>query len=175
MLKGQRVRLRALEPEDAEQLYRWHLDHEFSVLDGIVYPTSRAQWQESLQSRVNPSSAGVTFGIEDGAAELIGYVALKRIRREDRNAEFGIAIKRDRWQQGYGRDATMTLLRFAFTEMNQHRVSLTVADYNDRARHVYESCGFKEEGRLREALYREGRYCDNVLMAILDREFLQTS
>jgi RimJ/RimL family protein N-acetyltransferase len=91
---------------------------------------------------------------------------------EHRNADSGIAIERAYWDKGYGTDATHTMLRFAFTEMGLHRVTLGVADYNARARRVYEKCGFQVEGRLREAKFRDGRWCDNIIMGILDREFL---
>lgn len=173
MLQGERVTLRALEPADAEQLYHWHLDHEFSVLDGCLYPTSRVSWEEFVKARCTPSMGEIFLGIEIESDEFIGYTALKRVKPEDRNADFGIAIKRERWAQQYGRDATMTLLRFAFAEMNLHRVTLGVLDYNKRAQRMYRACGFREEGRLREAKFRDGRYCDEVIMGILRSDFCQ--
>jgi RimJ/RimL family protein N-acetyltransferase len=175
MLKGERVSLRALEPADAEALYQWHLDHEFSVLDGVIYPASRTAWQEFVARRVTPSFEDVFLGIEIEPAELIGYISLKRTRPEERNADFGIAIRKGNWSQAYGRDATMTILRFAFNEMNLHRVTLTVLDYNERAQRMYAACGFREEGRLRESKYRDGRYVDKIVMGILKSEFCQTN
>jgi RimJ/RimL family protein N-acetyltransferase len=166
-----RVWLRPLEPNDSEALHRWHLDHEFSVLDGVIYPTSLAEWEEFVRDAPAASFGDVVLGVGTDVDGLLGYVSLKRTRPEDRSSEFGIALAREHWQQGYGRDATLTLLRFAFREMNLHRVSLTVTDYNERARGMYEACGFREEGRLREAKFCDGRYCDNVVMGILDREF----
>lgn len=175
MLKGESVTLRALEPADAEALYTWHLDHEFSVLDGVIYPTSRASWDEFVAKRVTPSFDGVVLGIEIEPVELIGYVSLKRTKAEERSADFGIAIRKENWSQAYGRDVTITILRFAFNEMNLHRVTLTVLDYNERAQRLYKACGFREEGRLREAKYRDGRYCDEIVMGILKREFCETN
>jgi RimJ/RimL family protein N-acetyltransferase len=171
MLRGERVWLRALEPGDAQALHRWHLDHELSVLDGVLYPTTLGEWEEFVAKAPAVSFGDVVLGAGTDADGLIGYVSLRRTRPEDRSSEFGIALAREHWQQSYGRDDTLTLLRFAFREMNLHRVSLTVTDYNDRARGMYEACGFREEGRLREAKFRAGRYCDNVVMGILDREF----
>ncbi|HIC94568.1 MAG TPA: N-acetyltransferase, partial [Anaerolineae bacterium] len=63
------------------------------------------------------------------------------------------------------------LLGFAFREMNLHRVYLSVHDYNERAIRCYEKCGFRHEGRLREALFRDGRYHDELMMGILREEF----
>jgi RimJ/RimL family protein N-acetyltransferase len=172
MLTGERVRLRALEPEDAQAIWGWWQDVEFRVLDGHVYPPSLAGMVEWLRSVGDPSFRGLLLGIDIEDGTLIGYTSLKRTVPEDRCAEFGIAIARDYWNQGYGTDTTRTMLRFAFTQMNLHRVSLRLVDDNARARRVYEKCGFTLEGRLREARYHDGRWCDQLVMGILDREFL---
>jgi RimJ/RimL family protein N-acetyltransferase len=62
-------------------------------------------------------------------------------------------------------------LGFAFDEMNLHRIQLSVYEFNQRAMRCYEKCGFRHEGRAREAFYREGKYHDSLLMAILRQEF----
>ena len=172
MIVGERVRLRALRPEDVDTFQRWHENHEFTVLDGRIYPPSPTATEAWLRSKSLPSFADATFGIEDEGGHLIGYTSLRRTAAEDRSAEFGIALGPSHWSQGYGTDATRTMLRFAFTEMNLHRVMLRVADYNPRAQRVYEKCGFQVEGRLREARYYNGEWRDKIVMGILSREFL---
>jgi len=171
MLHGERVTLRALEPADAAVMWRWYQDREFSRLDGNRYGTALPPLEEFVRSLGSPSFADVSLGIEDEHARLIGIVRLKRVEAEDRNADFGIAIERGHWDQGYGTDATRTILRFAFTEMNLHRVSLGVLDYNARARRCYEKCGFREEGRVREHHFHDGRWHDQIIMGILQHEF----
>ncbi len=89
-----------------------------------------------------------------------------------RRAELGIVIgEKAYWGQGYGSDAIRTLLRFAFEEMNLHRVYLRVYEDNARGIRAYEKCGFCIEGRLREANYRKGRYHDELIMGVLRGEF----
>jgi RimJ/RimL family protein N-acetyltransferase len=63
------------------------------------------------------------------------------------------------------------MLRFAFQEVNLHRVFLRVRDDNARGIRAYEKCGFQQEGRLREAIYANGRYYDELWMGILRHEF----
>jgi RimJ/RimL family protein N-acetyltransferase len=76
------------------------------------------------------------------------------------------------WGQGFGTDATRTALAFAFGELNLHRVELEVFDFNPRAMRCYEKAGFRYEGIRRQAFFRNGRYHDIHLMAILDSEFV---
>lgn len=170
MLASERIRLRALEPADAEMIWRWHRDHETSQLNGQIYPTSLEVTREWIRSLGHPSFKGVTLGIENDQGALVGYLSLSRIEAEDRAARFGIMLGREFWNQGYGTDATRTILRFGFDEMNLHRISLGVAEYNPRAMRVYEKCGFQVEGRRREARWHNGRWADHLEMSILDRE-----
>jgi RimJ/RimL family protein N-acetyltransferase len=170
-LHGERVRLTAVDAADAEVVWSWYQDHEFSVLDGNIYGSSLQTTAEFLRTLQSPSFADASFGIQDEAGRLIGLVRLKRADPVERSADFGIAITREHWNQGYGSDATRTALRFAFYEMGLHRVALGVVEDNARARRVYEKCGFREEGREREAKYRVGRYVDRIVMSILEPEF----
>jgi RimJ/RimL family protein N-acetyltransferase len=63
------------------------------------------------------------------------------------------------------------ILRYAFTELNLHRVSLDTFEYNPRAIRSYEKAGFKIEGRVRQLLNREGRRWDVIYMGILREEW----
>ena len=65
------------------------------------------------------------------------------------------------------------LLRFAFTELNLRRVSLTVYEYNPRAIRSYEKAGFVVEGRVRQCLNRDGRRWDMLCMGILKEAWEQ--
>ena len=170
MLRGERVRLRALESADAATIAPWYADHEFSVLDGNIYATSEPSLEAFIRTLISPSFTDASFGIENEGGVLIGIIRLKRGHAEDRRADLGIAIAKPWWSQGYGTDAILTLLRFAFDEMHLHRVSLGVLDDNLRAQRCYEKCGFVVEGRERQSKYRAGWH-DNILMSILEDEF----
>jgi RimJ/RimL family protein N-acetyltransferase len=63
------------------------------------------------------------------------------------------------------------MLRYAFCELNLHRVSLTVFEYNPRGIHSYEKCGFKHEGCIRELILRDGKRWDVLHMGILRQEW----
>ena len=63
------------------------------------------------------------------------------------------------------------MLRFAFEELNLHRVELEVYDFNPRAMRCYEKAGFRLEGTRRQAHFHQGAYHDVHLMGILRDEF----
>jgi len=86
-------------------------------------------------------------------------------------SQFQRCTHRADWGKGYGTDAMRVLLRFAFTEINLHRVSLTVFGYNPRAIRSYEKAGFVVEGRARQRLRRDGQWWEVVYMGILKDEW----
>ncbi|MDH7489560.1 MAG: GNAT family protein [Anaerolineae bacterium] len=171
MIVGQRVRLRALEESDLERCYRWINDPEVTEHLTARFPVSTHDERKWLL-QASSGDADRSFAIETAEGEHIGNIGLHRIHYLDRNAELGILIgEKDRWNQGYGTDAILTLLKFAFEEMNLHRVYLRVDADNPRAIRCYEKCGFVKEGTLRDATYRRGRYKDQYIMSVLAHEF----
>ena len=100
-------------------------------------------------------------------------IGLDHIDHRNQRAEYGRMLIAEPQQRrhGYARDATGTLLHYAFTNLNLNRVYLRVYADNAEALGLYERCGFEREGVEREAVYMGGRFRDLVLMSILRREF----
>jgi len=63
------------------------------------------------------------------------------------------------------------MLAHAFTRLALHRVALTVFEFNERAIRAYQKCGFVVEGRARQAIFRDGRFWDEIHMSILLEEW----
>jgi len=95
------------------------------------------------------------------------------INGADGHAQLGLSIyKQDDWGHGYGREMIVLALRYAFNELNLHRVWLTTNGFNERAMKLYEKLGFRHEGRGREHILLDGTRWDIVYMGILRDEFL---
>ncbi len=175
MLEGTLVRLRAVEPEDLDNAYKWANDREVTRwLTSPRYPVSRKAEQQGIDDAPTNSFGDVRLAIETNDGKHIGGINLHRINPEDRKASLGIMIgEKDQWSNGYGTDAIMTLLGFAFDEMNLHRVLLHAFADNERAIGCYQRCGFRAEVRLRQEVYQNGRYYDVVVMGVLESEFAE--
>ena len=174
MLEGTLVRLRAMEPGDLEDAYKWANDREVTLwLTSPRYPMSRKAEQEWIDAPTN-SFGGVRLAIDTKDGKHIGEINLHRVNPEDRKAALGIMIgEKDHWSNGYGTDAIKTLVSFAFDEMNLHRVWLHAFADHEQAISCYLKCGFREEGRLRQEVYQDGRYYDVILMGVLQAEFTE--
>lgn len=103
---------------------------------------------------------------------MIGFAELDGIQWNHQNAWIGIGLgDRANWGKGYGRGAMELILKFAFHELNLHRVQLTVFNYNERAVSPYKKLGFVQEGVLREYLSRDGRRYDMLMYGLLRSEW----
>ncbi len=170
-IHGKKVRLRAIERSDIPTFVRWLNDPEVTQYLLMFMPMSLAQEERWFEDHLDNQRSHI-FGIETSEGKLIGNVGLEDINWKDRKAVLGIVIgEKEYWGQGYGTDAIKTLLGFVFSQMNLRRVSLNVFPYNKRALRCYEKCGFKEEGRLRQAHFSNGQYHDEIVMGILKEEF----
>jgi len=171
MVTGDRVQLRAIEPSDAETLWRWHSDPEVMRWMDAPYPPSLDLTRKQLEERDPDSYGNVNLMIETLDGRTIGIVALREAEPEIGEAMLDIYLgEKDTWGQGYATDAMRTICRYGFDKMRLHRISLTVIAENEAARRVYEKVGFVEEGRMREAFRRDGKWHAKVIMGLLEGE-----
>ncbi len=173
-MEGKLIRIRALEKKDLDSVMQWVNDPEITKnLSALfLYPTSKEQEEKWLDDIRNFEATDKVFAIESLDGVYLGNLGLHKINWKDRNAELGIVIaKKEDWDKGFGTDAVLTLLDFAFNRMNLHRIYLRVWDYNLRAIRSYEKCGLKKEGVLRAGHFDDGKYHDVILMGILKEEF----
>ncbi len=98
----------------------------------------------------------------------LGEIRLHGLDAHDRRARLAIALYDSRkLGGGLGRESVSLVLDHAFGALGLHRVSLRVIAYNERAIRCYRACGFKEEGREREAACVGGKWFDDVMMGVL--------
>ena len=171
---GELVRLRPMEPSDAEALWRWNSDPDVMRWMESGYAQSLAQVHRRCAERAPNSYENVLFVIEvlDGGTP-IGVARLRDTSPEVGRAELDIYIgARDHWGRGYGTDAMRALCRYGFDEMRLHVIALWVVADNHAARRVYEKVGFVVDGVHRDTFRRAGRWHDMVLMSLLEGELV---
>lgn len=175
IIHGERVRLRAVERSDVEKFHAWINDPEVTEGLALYLPMSmrdEESWFEGLASRP-PQEKPLAIECRDGDGwKLIGNSGFFDLDHTAHSGEIGIMIgDKTYWNRGYGTEAMNLLLRHGFETLNLHRIFLRVYASNQRAIRSYEKAGFSHEGRLRDAVYKRGRYDDVLMMSILRSEW----
>jgi diamine N-acetyltransferase len=172
-LRGERVRLRAVEEGDLPLLVRWMNDPE--VRHWLHHSDRPDATVETVWGRFGLSDDGfsnMVWMIEAEEGRPVGHVGLLGVDGHHKRAELAVSIgETDCWSRGYGTDAIRAVLRHAFEVMGLRRVDLHTDADNARGIRCYEKCGFVREGVMRERRLRYGEPLDMVLMAILKEDW----
>ncbi len=172
MLSGPRLILRAIERDDLPRYVQWMNDPEVKRHLLPLPPFNfddEIEWYES--QRKDPSALNLAMVLKADNRH-IGSVSLNHIDRQSQKAELGIVIgEKAEWYKGYGTEAIRLMVAYGFFTLNLHRIYLIVDADHTAAIRCYQRCGFKEEGRLRQNIYRQGRFEDQLVMGILKPEY----
>jgi RimJ/RimL family protein N-acetyltransferase len=134
------------------------------------FRTMIGSWPEDQHMRMLANPDAVYILAEDQSGRIAGFAILHGLLSEHRQVELKRVVVRTP-NQGVGRQLLAEVAERAFGEHSAHRLFLDVFVTNDRARHVYENFGFRKEGVMREAVYRDGAYHSLVLMSLLETEY----
>jgi len=106
--------------------------------------------------------------------DFIGIVRTDEIDFLNRSIRIGGDILPEYQGHGYGKKMFKLLEEHCFNYLNMQRIWLLVLESNTIARSLYQKMGFKEEGRMREAIFRAGKYQDYIMMSLLRTEWEDT-
>ncbi len=169
---GKKIYLRILEKSDIINTQKWINNPEISSIMGYLPNKPLIQQEHWYDSIINDPSRDIFAICKIDNDEHIGNVALGNIDFISRNAALSIfIIERINRGKGYGTEALILLLDYAFNRLNLHKVYLRTSPNFIEAISVYRKLGFIEEGRLREHYFCNGIYQDKILFGLLREEF----
>lgn len=192
-LEGELIRLRAVEPEDAERLYRWENDPAVWAVSGTTEPFSREQIRQFIERQLqggdlfrtgqlrlmietrgasegageackNREGAGEETGAASQPSRTVGTVDLFEYDPLHGRAGLGILIYGpENLRRGYARDAVETLCRYARERLRMHQLWCSVTADNTASLELFRKAGFIEAGTRRDWLWSPEGYLDEIL------------
>ena len=172
--QGKRVRLRGIEPSDAEHFIRWNLDSERARhLDFVWPPTSNASvqaWVEA-QSRQKLEHDSFHWVIENHDGDPVGSISTHDCTPRYGTFSYGIDVAPEHQRQGYAREAIRLVLRYYFEELRYQKVTVPVHSDNEASIRLHEGLGFQREGTHRRMFYTQGHFVDVIWFGMTAEEF----
>lgn len=168
-----RIYLRALELDDYKISVKWRNDDSITNLLGgskwFVSMETEKQWVQNAIMQNKDIRLAICTVDKD---LYIGNIYLTGIDYLNRKAQTQILIgNRDYWNNGYGTEAMHLLLDYAFNYKNLRRLEAIVLEDNVGSRKMHEKLGYKKEGTLRQSVYKNGQYKNQILFALLKTEY----
>ena len=172
--------LRELKEKDAPFMLEWMQDADIQrsfkrrMADSTTEDVLKFIGKASSVDAVS-TGTDLHYAIADQADDqYLGTVSLKNIDLENGNAEFAIVTRKKAHGKGSGHEATILMLKKAFSEIGLHRVYLNVFSNNASAIKLYERCGFRPEGEFRNHFLIDGQYVGWKWYGMLKDEFDET-
>jgi len=160
------VRLRAIEPEDLDLLYRIENDQQLWSVGTTNVPYSRYTLHDYIATSADDifCDRQVRLIIENDCHETVGVCDLVRFDPQHRRAEAGIVVMNDHRRKGYALAALQSLCRYALRVVHMHQLYAVVAATNDAALSLFGKAGFQPQTTLCDWLYDGCQYTDAVVM-----------
>ena len=156
------IHLRALEPEDIENMYRWENDETLWTISNAHAPFSRhalTQYIIETQQYDIPTSKQLRLVVEaDGIA--LGCIDLFNIDFFNHRAEVGILINKDFRNRKYATSAIVALCDYAKKNLQMHQLCAEILTENTISLHLFEKCGFVHIGTKKDWCFENGEYKD---------------
>lgn len=171
-LKNDRMYLRSIKESDAQKLLDATEDHEIRYMTGTKASFTIEQIQQHIRrSKEDPSRYDFAICLNEND-QMVGELSVTDIDEDNRKAVFRISMNAiEHTGKGLGTEAMRPILKFVFKELELNRLQLEVFSHNKRGIGAYEKVGFRKEGVLRDSLYYDESYSDEIIMAIIRKEY----
>lgn len=171
-IQGKKVILRAIEESDIELLHKWANDSELQSVMGNIYFPSCEKWHKSWFEKQIGDMNNQRFAIDTTDNGLIGLSTLVNIDWRNRRAYHGIFLgEKDIRGKGYGQDAVMATMRYAFDELGFARLDGGFIEYNEASIKFYSKLGWDVEGVKENYYFHKGMFWKHFVAGITKEKY----
>lgn len=171
-MKSEHIYLRSLLVSDAAIYKKSVDDKEIMLMTGTKGQYSIEQIETHIKAIINDETREDYAICLNETKEMIGELSILSIDQDNKSAGFRIALNNQKViGKGFGSEATKLVIQYVFEELKLNRLQLEVFSHNPRGIRAYEKCGFVKEGVLREALFYDGTYSDEIIMSIIRKDY----
>lgn len=170
-LKGDKIYLRALEPEDLDLIHKVENTEEFWEISSTLVPYSRYIIKKYLQNshRDIYEVKQLRLMICNNDDNPLGLIDIFDLNPKDRRAALGILIinKEDRGK-GYGDEVLSLICNYCFQHLGLHQVYANVSVDNLSSRRLFERKSFQQVGVKKDWILIKGKFKDEVLYQLIN-------
>jgi len=168
-----RLRIDALRLQDAEALFAYRADPVVARFQGWC-PVDVAAARDFIAAQPTQPEASAWFQrairLRD-SGQLIGDLGVNLPEQAEDSVEFGISIAPTHHGSGYASEAVRAMFAFVFGQLGRHRIHASVDPRNLACVAMLRALGMRQEAHHRESLWLHGEWVDDVIFAMLAREW----
>jgi [ribosomal protein S5]-alanine N-acetyltransferase len=178
-IKSERLILKELREEDLDFIYKMSKEPLVYYYEDDEEPSKEEtikKYSKRIATMKEEPHQYLIFLIHILPEEIpIGVVFVQLNWEEMREWEIGYEVHPDYWGNGYATEAVKLLLKHSFEKLNAHKVVGFCNANNKKSANVMERVGMQRDGILREGRLWQGKWCDEYVYSILEREHFSLS
>ena len=170
VLKGEHVTLRPADDSDPPRFLPWIADME--VTRYLGRRTGAALYQEVDFFKGVGEAKDTVLWIIEADGEAVGAIGIHEIDWQNAHATTGILIgAKDKWGKGIASEAMLLRTRYAFRELNLHKLMTEVFVGNVASRRALEKSGYRTVGIRKDHFVSSGTWHDMWIGEVTREEF----
>lgn len=172
--EGERVRLRALEPDDAAFFFELQGDTERNrLLDSLPPPSSLAALEVWIREQSQKELENDVFQwlIESKTGERAGSIVTHTCNPRNGTFSYALDIAAGARRKCYAAEAVSLVLRYYFEELRYQKVHIGVQSDNEASIALHRKLGFRLEGTQERMIFQQGTYLDLLLFGLSAEDF----
>jgi diamine N-acetyltransferase len=177
LLENDIIRLRAPEPEDLDKLYGWENDASLWELGSTLSPYSRYLLKQYIADSKNDlydrKQLRLIIELKD-TGTTVGTIDLYDFDPHHQRAGVGVLIDAAHQRKGYAKNALKLLIHYTFSFINLHQLYAYIPVTNSPSLHLFEQCGFKTMGTLKDWLFTTNGYVDVIVAGCFNKQTRNT-
>lgn len=175
MLKGEKVYLDTIEPNDLETLRKWRNLPNYRKFFREYQEINSDMQRKWYESKVVNDNSTLMFAIRDNTTdELLGCCGLCYINWIHRNADLSLYIGKDEVyidDEGIAEESLDLLWNYGFGELGLVKVWTELYEFDEKKLSLYQKMGMKIDGTLRKQYFYDGRWYDSKMLSLLNEEW----
>lgn len=170
-LQNETIRLRALEPEDLDTLYRWENDTDIWTVSNAVEPYSRYILKEYIaysdKTIYEKKQLRLMITLNEND-KIVGAIDIFDFDVHNRRAGIGILIDGAYRQKGYAGIALDLVKEYCFNFLHLNQLYAHITSDNGSSRALFTTHNFTQAGVLRSWLRNESGFVDVEIFQLIN-------
>jgi len=178
ILETERLFIRPITPDDKIAIFEYRRDKKTNKYQGWIPDTIEdvEVFIRTISEQINVPETWFQFVIIDKRTQkIVGDLGIHFLDSENKQAEIGCTLNKDFQNQGFATEAVKRVIDYLFKELNKHRIITSIDPDNKNSIRLVERIGFRKEAHFIESLLINGKWVDDLIYAIIEKDWNKIS
>ncbi|HAY33389.1 MAG TPA: hypothetical protein DCY06_04575 [Bacteroidetes bacterium] len=173
MIRYENIGFRSVERKDLDLIRSEHNDESVLLMlkdPFIVTETNQDEWFKKITENKHNT---VYCLFMDEPEQVIGVWKLQGLDNTNRSTEYGIEIFQKYRGIGLSLKCYRMVFKYLFETLNIHTIHARIGEFNEASLKASLKAGFRITGKIPESLFRNGRYYDDIVLAVTYSDYME--